>query len=220
LGKALTLHTMKQRVKIPSALLSAVVGVLVFAPPITPVQAGQSRYCGQLVVSGVEPCLLLQVGDPLTGGLVLLPDQVGDFAAGDRVCVTGTTRACFSFCSGFASCIDVTTIKADRPRAVCTGDCNSDGMVGVDELITGVGLALGTEADSSCRAAYCQPDCHPGPGTGREAVGIECLVRAVGDALHGCLGGVCETDADCGDGNFCTIDTCSGGRCNDPCACD
>ncbi len=211
---------MKRRATIALVLNSTVLAALILAPsPPASAQSELSQYCGRLV-SGVESCLLLQVGDPLAGGVTLLPDHVGGFVAGDRVCVTGSTHDCTSFCSGFTSCIDVGSIEADRRRAVCSGDCNGDGIVGVDELITGVALALGTGADSSCRAAYCQPDCHPGPGTGNETVGVDCLIRAVGDALRGCLGGACTTDADCADGNFCTFDSCTDGRCSNQCGCD
>ena len=59
----------------------------------------------------------------------------------------------------------------------CVGDCNGDGDVTIDELITGVGIALGTTPVSACPAVDCL---HPG-------VGIACLVAAVGNSLIGCI---------------------------------
>ncbi len=58
----------------------------------------------------------------------------------------------------------------------CVGDCNSDGRVAVNELVTGVSIALGRADISSC------PAFDGGAGT----VPISILVTAVGNALNGC----------------------------------
>lgn len=59
----------------------------------------------------------------------------------------------------------------------CTGDCNSDGAVTVDELIMGVNIALGSMSLDQC------PQFDPG-GTG--AVSIDDLILGVSNGLAGC----------------------------------
>lgn len=58
----------------------------------------------------------------------------------------------------------------------CTGDCNGDGQVSVDELLLGVGIALGSEVTMACPAFEAE-------GSG---VTIADLIAAVDDALSGC----------------------------------
>lgn len=59
----------------------------------------------------------------------------------------------------------------------CPGDCDSDGIVTVAELVRSVGIALGMTPPDDCRAI----DCH---GNGNPAV--DCLIGAVNAALNGC----------------------------------
>lgn len=59
----------------------------------------------------------------------------------------------------------------------CTGDCNSSGEVTINELIAGVGIALGSQPLSTCAAFDCDD-------TGE--VGVSCLVAGVNAALKGC----------------------------------
>lgn len=61
--------------------------------------------------------------------------------------------------------------------AVCPGDCNGDGVVAINELITAVNIALGLAPLSACPAA--DPD---GSGT----VTVDDLIKAVNSALEGC----------------------------------
>ncbi len=63
------------------------------------------------------------------------------------------------------------------PSGPCIGDCNGDGTVTVDELITGVNIALGTLSIDACSALDENRD-----GT----VEINELVAAVASALAGC----------------------------------
>jgi glucose/arabinose dehydrogenase len=63
------------------------------------------------------------------------------------------------------------------PAAACTGDCNADGVVTIDELINGVRIAIGNTGIDRCRA--CDRD---GDGT----VSIDELVTAVQANLVGC----------------------------------
>lgn len=59
----------------------------------------------------------------------------------------------------------------------CGGDCSGDGVVGIDELIRAVGIALGTNEASACVAADLD---------GNGIVAVNELVAAVGNALNGC----------------------------------
>ena len=59
----------------------------------------------------------------------------------------------------------------------CLGDCNGDGEVSVDEIITAVNIALGTRPVDDCRAA---------DGNLDQQVTVEEIVTAVNNALVGC----------------------------------
>lgn len=62
-------------------------------------------------------------------------------------------------------------------QPVCVGDCNSDGRVSIEELITGVNIALGSQEISRCPAF--DPN-----DTG--SVSIDELISGVNNALNGC----------------------------------
>ncbi len=71
----------------------------------------------------------------------------------------------------------------------CTGDCDRNGVVAIDEIVTAVTMALnGDFYPTGCFAALC--GCRPGSFCQNSGVTIECLVRAVGHALDGCPGEV------------------------------
>ena len=67
-----------------------------------------------------------------------------------------------------------------RSAAACTGDCNGDAQVRVEELVAAVGVALGSGPLAGCAAADAD-------GDGR--VAINELIEAVSRALAGCEGG-------------------------------
>jgi ELWxxDGT repeat protein len=67
-------------------------------------------------------------------------------------------------------------IRLDQMSA-CAGDCNGDGQVNVAELITSVGIALGTQAVQFCTASDIDVS---------GSVSVAELVAAVGAALGGC----------------------------------
>ena len=69
------------------------------------------------------------------------------------------------------------TATANPTATVCVGDCNDSGVVTVNELITGVNIALGTAPVTACPAF--DPD-------GEGAVGINDLIAAVNNLLYGC----------------------------------
>ena len=60
----------------------------------------------------------------------------------------------------------------------CYGDCNLDGQIRINELITGVNIALGTRDLADCRSFDITLD-------GRVNVGE--LIRAVRNVIHGCI---------------------------------
>ena len=60
---------------------------------------------------------------------------------------------------------------------VCVGDCNQSRTVTVDELVTGVDIALGIATLDQCSAFDCN---------GNQEVTVDCLVKAVNAALNGC----------------------------------
>jgi hypothetical protein len=72
--------------------------------------------------------------------------------------------------------VTATTFAAASPLA-CTGDCNDDGAVTVDEMVTGVAIALGDADPSACRAL---------DANGDGVVTIDELVAAVTNVLDGC----------------------------------
>jgi cytochrome c peroxidase len=59
----------------------------------------------------------------------------------------------------------------------CPGDCNLDGKVDVDELVTGINVSLGASSLALC------VDSDP---SGDGAVTIDELLRSIGSALNGC----------------------------------
>jgi hypothetical protein len=77
----------------------------------------------------------------------------------------------------------VATVLADsivvftRSGKLCAGDCSNDGTVTVDELVTGVNIALGNQSIRACIAFD--------PG-GDDLVTVDELVKAVNNALGGC----------------------------------
>lgn len=66
-----------------------------------------------------------------------------------------------------------------KPILGCTGDCNDDLTISVDELVRGINIALGHSSLASCRGFDRDED---------GSVDIEELVRAVTGAIAGCVG--------------------------------
>ena len=58
----------------------------------------------------------------------------------------------------------------------CVGDCNEDGMVVINELVSLVSIALDESPPSACPGAHCSGD----------TVDVACIVSAVHPALVGC----------------------------------
>jgi hypothetical protein len=102
--------------------------------------------------------------------------SVGDTDAVDQTCVpqVGTPP-----CSGGEAVYQVTTDdgQVEVTGVSCTGDCNGDGSVTVDEIVKMVNIALGTLNPSECPA---------GDRDGSGTVTVDEIVQAVNNALGGC----------------------------------
>src|SRR6185369_10553700 len=61
-------------------------------------------------------------------------------------------------------------------RAQCVGDCSNNGEVTINELILGVGIALGRQNPDACPAFL----------NDHGTVEIPQLIQGVNNALHGC----------------------------------
>jgi len=170
-----------------------------------------------------EPCS----GLPCSGTCALCPSCTPGTICPESACRLGTCQ----MVSGACTCVSEIPTPSPTPTppvtvtptSVCIGDCNGDGPVSIDELVTGIGIALGTLPSSACAAFDCNADCHPGPVLSTPpipSVTIACLIRAVDNALNGCPPVPCYSDLDCDDGNVCTADHCASGECLHPCVCD
>jgi hypothetical protein len=71
----------------------------------------------------------------------------------------------------------VPTPTATAAVSTCIGDCNGDGRVTVDEVVTGVNIALGVVPASACPAF---------DGNGDGTVTVDEILQAVNNALNGC----------------------------------
>ncbi len=87
---------------------------------------------------------------------------------------------CFggSPCDCYCEATPAPTLPPTRTAGACVGDCNGDGVVGINELITGVNIDLGIDPSSVCPALNCN--------TNDLGVYIDCLIIAVNNALNGC----------------------------------
>jgi hypothetical protein len=74
--------------------------------------------------------------------------------------------------------VNVTPTPTDTPElSPCVGDCNDDGTVTVDEMLTMVNIALGNTPVTSCRAGDANMD---------GQITIDEILTAVNNALNGC----------------------------------
>ena len=86
-----------------------------------------------------------------------------------------------------ASATPTPSAKRTQAPPACIGDCNGDGEVSIDELITVVNIGLGTTPFVECPA---------GDGDGDGDITIDEILRAVNAALHGCEPSHPNTDSD------------------------
>jgi hypothetical protein len=97
--------------------------------------------------------------------------SIGDEAACD-VTANSQNRSNVSFTDG-----TLTVTQGTTPTPGCVGDCSGDGKVSINELISGVNIALGSAALSTCPA-------FDSNGDGMVSIGE--LITAVNNALNGC----------------------------------
>jgi hypothetical protein len=145
-----------------------------------------------------QPSITLAATNPaVTGTATALVSNLPDGGEIGPVSITGAPFSCSKLAvrnPGGASLVsafgvpDVDTIGSlavklalvaqenDEPIS-CLGDCNGDGEVTVDEIITMVNIALGAAQPSGCAA---------GDGNGDGEVTVDEIVSAVNRALGGC----------------------------------
>ena len=108
-----------------------------------------------------------------------------------RNAMKNPSQAVWSRTTGWAAAVvalaAIFVVAPSIARAVCVGDCNGDGEVTVNELITMVNIALGTSPVSACMA---------GDANGDGEITVNEIVAGVNNALNGCP----ATAGTCGDG--------------------
>lgn len=149
-------------------------------------QSGVTLLVGDLPASDESPQFAVVVrafdahGAPRGHVAIALRDTL-PAATSAAALVGGDTAVAWSDCdpSGVDGCrIRAQVVRVDDVGS-CQGDCNDDGRVTVDELVTGVDLAL-TEHPSFLRCPALKQDLRSC------AVGISDVVGAVAHALRGC----------------------------------
>ncbi|HSQ01559.1 MAG TPA: hypothetical protein VL049_30415 [Candidatus Dormibacteraeota bacterium] len=100
-------------------------------------------------------------------------------ATGSATVTTTPTASLTATAVASATPLDTATATATATSAppACAGDCNGDGSVAVNELITGVNIALGNSTVANCRSF---------DRNGDGSVSINELIAAVNAALNGC----------------------------------
>ena len=128
-----------------------------------------------LNVCSFMPCSTGQC-DSETGGCI--PGNEGGDCDDYDVC-TSNDRCHDGECAGTAGGTPGPTSTPTATPGVsgCMGDCNGDGVVTVDEIITGVDIALGN-VDLS--------DCDVMDDNGDDVVTVDEILTAVNNALNGC----------------------------------
>ena len=113
----------------------------------------------------------------------LTPNTPGDytlFAAGNSVNLDNQSTgdaSNFTVLVVHVGSTEATPTPTVTPSASCEGDCNGDGTVAINELISGVTIALGSAPVNTCASMDASGD-----GT----VAINELIAAVSRALDGC----------------------------------
>jgi CSLREA domain-containing protein len=141
----------------------------------------------QLAGPDRQATVSLFAGDPSAGGELLVEEQVGLLGNAEGEVVLTTRIARGGPLRLFAR---AQLAEGEEPNQTnnqtffdltiaggCLGDCNSNGAVTVDELITGVNIALGTLSVDQCPVF---------DGNGDGQVTVDELITAVNNALTGC----------------------------------
>jgi len=91
--------------------------------------------------------------------------------------ISSHRRALHALCFAAVAPLAVLAMSPVRAGAQCTGDCNADGTVAINELITGVNIALGSQPVSVCPSFDVSAD---------GMVAINEIISGVNNALNGC----------------------------------
>lgn len=134
-----------------------------------------SRAIGTLAFEGI-PDAFAMTRDQRRAYVLLRPDIRRQQAAIGVIDVATRTITAMIPLQAEGASIDIGTVSLGCGAGFCEGDCNSDGQVTVEEILTGVAMSLGGSVDAC--AAYLGED------SGR--VTIDALVRGVNHALNGC----------------------------------
>jgi hypothetical protein len=105
---------------------------------------------------------------------IVSPTGVSDPGGSPIAAVTG---ACAVFVAAPSATPAPSPTPTPPPASVCVGDCDNDSNVTVDEIITGVAIALGIREVSTCL---------PFDGDGDGEVVVTEIVSAVNSSLVGC----------------------------------
>jgi hypothetical protein len=73
--------------------------------------------------------------------------------------------------------VSIPTATPTMPASSCVGDCDGGGTVTVDEIVTMVNIALGTQPVSNCLA---------GDSDGSNTITVDEILTAIQNALNGC----------------------------------
>ncbi|MEO8602973.1 MAG: hypothetical protein ABI629_10380 [bacterium] len=157
------------------------------------------RICFGLFQGGVVDCVAYGdytgdngiFGDPATAPsagqalsrIAATGNNAGDFASAaaapfNNAGASGTLGSCGEPATPTptdTAIVDITPTATAVPGNTCFGDCNGDGTVSINELITLVNIALDSQPLSACPSLP--------PGT---VVSIADLISAVNNALNGC----------------------------------
>jgi hypothetical protein len=134
------------------------------------------QWAGSDEGSGIRDYTVLvsEDGGPFTTWLVNTRATSGTFTG-----QAGKTYGFYSLARDQTGNVEGAPAAADAATRVeaCSGDCNGDGHVAINELITGVNIALGGASPASCGTFDTNGD---------QLVEIDELVAAVDNALNGC----------------------------------
>jgi hypothetical protein len=125
------------------------------------------------------------IGDKIGRGGNCLGGCNPFMATGAPIDCVGMTAAGSAFAGAFPAFdiaplgdfIVTSTFRLEAAAPACVGDCNGDGQVTVDELITGVNIALGSADLDTCPVF---------DSNGDGSVTVDELITAVNNALLGC----------------------------------
>jgi hypothetical protein len=145
---------------------------------------GSSAANGSIIGANprLDPAGLQDNGGP-TQTIALLPGSPAIAAGDSEACANPPVNGLDQRDSvrpgvGHTRC-SIGAFESDYPAPPCTGDCDSNGEVAIDELISGVNIVLAIQPDTTCPAFL----------NAGGMVDIAQIIKGVKNALSGCGGG-------------------------------